>query len=168
MLDEIQEGKMASNFFFIQVQFQRFNHEMENEQFDQACARMERMRDLDPANPVIFYNLGIVYTFLKLDDKALDAFTRCVQIEPGLHQAWYNMGQLCLLGKRDPSRALHCFDRVVSRDPSHISGHAQRATALELLGDKARAVESWRKVLELQPEHKEAQKNIERLTQAAV
>jgi len=163
-LEEIQEGKRSSKFFRVQVQLQRAFSDMEAEKFDAAAERLEAIATIDPENPAILYNLGVVYTFLKREDDAVMLFQRCLDLNPYYVQAWYNMGQIFLIQKRDFSYALQCFDRAAAIRPDYIGAHHQRGVAWELLGDPAKAVECWKKTLELDPGNTLARENIQRLS----
>jgi tetratricopeptide (TPR) repeat protein len=164
ILGEIQEGKSDPNVFFVQVQLQRAFTEMEDEKYAEAAGRLERLAAMDPDNPAIFYNLGVVYAFLKDEETAVENFQRSVDLFPQYYQAWYNMGQICLIKMQDYSRAMNCFDRVVAIRPDYPGGHHQRGVTLELLGDKSAALESWRKTLQIDPENKSAKEAVERLS----
>ena len=73
------------------------------------------------------------------------------------------MGQICMLIRKDFSRALHCFDRATTIRPDYIGAHHQRGVAYELLGDRQKALRCWERTLELDPENKQARDNIQRL-----
>jgi tetratricopeptide (TPR) repeat protein len=163
LLRQIQEGKRAPNTFFVQIQMQRAFTDMEADNYESAAARLERLAGIDSENAAVFYNLGVVYTFLKREDDALTEFQRSVDLYPDYYQAWYNMGQICLIKTNDISRAFHCFDRATAIRPDYIGAHHQKGTACELLGDKKMALECWEKTLELDPENKQAKDNIRRL-----
>jgi len=145
------------------VQLQRAFSELDAERYEEAAARLERLVSADPENAAIFYNLGVVYTYLKREDEALAHFEKSVDLNPDYAQAWYNMGQICLIRKRDFSRALHCFDRAAAIRPNYIGAQHQRGVVYELLGDANKAVECWEKTLELDPGNKLARDNIERV-----
>ncbi|MBI5572400.1 MAG: tetratricopeptide repeat protein [Desulfomonile tiedjei] len=163
-LEEIQEGKRSRKFFSVQVQLQRAFSDMEAEKFDAAAQRLETISRIDPDNPAILYNLGVVYTFLKREDAAVMLFQRCLDLNPYYVQAWYNMGQIFLIHKRDFSYALQCFDRAAAIRPDYVGAHHQRGIAWELLGDPVKAVECWNKTLELDPGNTLARENIQRVS----
>jgi len=162
-LDEIRQGKKNSNLFHIQVQLQRAFSDMEAEKYESAAARLERVAAMDPQNPAIFYNLGVAYTFLKREEEGLAEFEKCVELNADYVEAWYNMGQICMLKRKDFSRALHCFGRATTIRPDYIGAHHQRGVAYELLGDRQRALGCWERTLELDPENQQARDNIQRL-----
>jgi tetratricopeptide (TPR) repeat protein len=163
LLRRIQAGEKGPSTFFVQVQMQRAFTDMEADNYDSAAARLERIAGIDPDNPAVFYNLGVAYTFLKREDDALVEFQRSVDLYPNYYQAWYNMGQICLIKKNDVSRAFHCFDRATAIRPDYIGAHHQKGMACELLGDKKKALECWEKTLQLDPDNEQVKDNIRRL-----
>lgn len=161
---QIREGTRNQNFFRVQVQLQRAFSDMEQDHYGLAAARLERLVEVDPENAAIFYNLGVVYSFLKRDDDALTCFRKCLELHPDYVQAWYNMGQIAMIVKKDFSRALHCFEQAAAIRPDYVSAHHQKGLAFELLGDKERALKCWARTLELDPANKQAQANIARVS----
>ena len=125
------------------VQLQRAFSELDAERYEAAATRLERIISVDPENAAIFYNLGVVYTYLKQEDEAIAHFEKSVELDQNIAQSWYNMGQIYLIRKKDFSRALHCFDRAAAIRPNYIGAQHQRGIAYELLGDPHKAVECW-------------------------
>lgn len=162
-LEQMMQGKENPNLFVVHVHLQRAFSEIEAKRYGAAAARLERLVQSDPENPTIFYNLAVVYTFMKREDEAIAAYEKTVDLNPDYVQAWYNLGQLCMIKKKDFSHALHCFDRALAIRPDYVSAHHQRGMAWELLGDRHKALECWRKTLELDPQNKLAMENIERV-----
>jgi tetratricopeptide (TPR) repeat protein len=163
-LHQIKRGNENPNLFIIHVHLQRAFSEIEAKRYDAAASRLENLIQLDPENPAIFYNLAIVYTFMKREDEAIDVYEKTVDLNPDYVQAWYNLGQLYMIKKKDFSHALHCFDRALAIRPDYVNAHHQRGMAWELLGDRQKALECWRKTLELDPKNKLALENIERVS----
>lgn len=160
---ESRKDDSSSNFFLIQVQLQRAFSELEAEDYDAASHRLENLLNLDPDNPSVLYNLGVCYSFMKRNDEALAVFEKVVEINPGVVAAFYNMGQIWLLNKRDFSKALHCFNSAIQQRPDYIGAHHQRGVAYELLGDLEKALECFKKTLELAPGAKQAEENLARV-----
>jgi tetratricopeptide (TPR) repeat protein len=164
MLKETREENRGSQVFRVHVQLQRAFSDMEQDRYESAAARLKALVPIDPDNPTILYNLGVALTFLKKEDEALELFERSVELDPRYAQAWYNLGQISMIVKRDFSRALHCFEMAAAARPDYIGAHHQKGVAFELLGDKIKALECWEQTLKLDPENKQARDNIARLS----
>jgi tetratricopeptide (TPR) repeat protein len=166
-LERMQEGTENPNLFLVNIQFLRFFSDMADKRHQSAARRLEKLIPLDPTNPVIFYNLGVVYILLRREEDAFAQYEKAVELNPSYVQAWYNMGQICLIVKKDFSRALHCFDRALEIRPDYVGAHHQRGVAWDLLGDRDKALECWRKTLQLDPNNKMAKESIERIGKRA-
>ncbi|MDQ7783873.1 MAG: tetratricopeptide repeat protein [Desulfomonilaceae bacterium] len=162
-LDETVAGNADPKLFRVHVQLQRVFSDMDGDRYENAAARLEQLLAIDPENSAIFYNLGVVYTFLNREDEAIAYFEKAVELSPEYVEAYYNLGQIYLIKKRDFSQALNYFDRAASIRPDYIGAHHQRGVAYEMVGDKQKAVECWRRTLELDPKNKQARENIERM-----
>ena len=162
-VEEVLAGDKDSRLFQVRVQLQKAFSDMEAERFEAAADRLEAIVEVEPDNPAIFYNLGVVYTFLKREDEALEHFRRTVQLNAEYVEAWYNMGQIYLISKRDFSLALNCFDRATAIRPDYIGAHHQKGVAYELIGDREKALMCWEKTLDLDPGNKQAQESQTRL-----
>ena len=168
VIEDIRSGKTEPSFFRVRAQLQRAFSDMDAENYESAAARLEELAEIDPEDSTIFYNLGVAYTFLKKEEKALVQFRKSVDLNPNYAQAWYNMGQISLIKNRDVSHALHCFERAVLIRPDYVSAHHQRGIAFELLGDREKALSCWRTTLELDPENRAAKESIRRLEAAEI
>ncbi len=164
LIQQIQDGRVNENIFEANIQMRRALNAMDEERFSDAAKRLEHASLLEPENAAIYFNLGIAYTFLKEEDKALETFQRCVELNSSAAEALYNMGQIYLLRKQDFSMALSCFNRAVSVRPDYIGAHHQKGKAYELLGYPEKALECWRKTIELDPDNKMARENIDRVS----
>jgi len=162
-LSAIMAGDKTPQSFLIQAQLQRVFSDFEDEDYEQAAARLERISNFDPDNSSFFYILGVAYTFLKKEEAALNCFEKTVQLDPEYVTAYYNMGQIYLIVKRDFSLALNCFDRAIAYRENYIGAHHQKGIAYEMLGDMAKAIECWRRTLDLDPNNTQALENIERV-----
>jgi tetratricopeptide (TPR) repeat protein len=162
-VEAVTKGEEPPGLFRFIVQMQRAFTDMEEKRFESAAGRLERLNADEPDNPVITYNLGVVYTFLKKEKEALAQFEKTVEQRPDYVEAWYNMGQISLIKFRDYSRALHCFDRAATIRPDYIGAQHQRGVAWEMLGDTEKALECWNRTLELDPENKPARESIQRI-----
>ncbi len=166
VFEQIKRGERHKDFLMVNVQLQRAFNDMETENFGHAETRLRRIADIEPENDVIFYNLGVVLAMQKKEDEALEMFRKCVDLNPMYAASWYNMGQIHLINKKDYSGALHCFTKASAARPDYVGAHHQMGVAYELIGDKKRAVASWKKTLELDPGNAQATQNLKRLEES--
>ena len=79
---------------------------------DLTEALLKKSLTLDPGNPLTYYNIGVAYTdpvVLEEDEsrasKAEYAFKKAVEIDPGFHEARYNLALLYYFtGRVDEAR----------------------------------------------------------------
>lgn len=166
-VEKIQEGNEKPHVFILNVELQRAFTDMENDRFESAAVRLDDLLALDPDNTAVLYNLGVVHTFLKQEEKALDYFRKTVDLDPSYAAAWYNMGQICLIRKRDYTRALNCFERAVAARPDYVGARHQMGVAWQMLGDKERARSCWQRILATEPDHEQAKRSLEGLDSAS-
>jgi tetratricopeptide (TPR) repeat protein len=162
-LSQIKSGNKPLYSFLSQVQLQRAFSDFDDEDYENAAIRLEKISSLDPTNSAIYYNLGVAYAFLKRDDESLASFEKTIELDPEYVTAYYNLGQIYLIAKRDFSRALNYFDRAISFRDNYIGAHHQKGVAYEMLGDTEKAIQCWNKTLELDPANKQALENIQRV-----
>jgi len=162
-LCQIKSGNKPLYSFLSQVQLQRAFSDFDDENYEQAAIRLEKISSLDPTNSAIYYNLGVAYAFLKREDEALASFEKTIELDPEYVTAYYNLGQIYLIARRDFSRALNYFDRAVSFRDNYIGAHHQKGVAYEMLGDTEKAIQCWNKTLELDPGNKQALENLQRV-----
>ncbi|MCK4456956.1 MAG: lamin tail domain-containing protein, partial [Thermoplasmata archaeon] len=61
-------------------------------------------------------------------------------------QMWFDLGTRLLL-QGEPERALKCFDKILSSDPSHVGAWASKANTLKELGRTDEATECYKQAL---------------------
>jgi tetratricopeptide (TPR) repeat protein len=165
-LESINRDELSPDYFLVQVQLQRVFTDMESENYTSALERLDRIRKVDPDNAVILYNMGVALTFLRREDEAYSVLERTVALAPDSAPAWYNMGQICLIKKKDYSKALNCFTKAVTARPDYIGAHFQSGVSWELLGDNKRAAACFEKVLEIDPENKPAREKLQQIRES--
>jgi tetratricopeptide (TPR) repeat protein len=95
---------------------------------DYASARkcLERAAVIDPANPNVYFLLGLSYFDLKKYGKAEKNFKKAIELNPVFEEAYFQLGVLYdTNGKFD--KAVPCFEKAISIKPEY-------ATALNYLG----------------------------------
>jgi tetratricopeptide (TPR) repeat protein len=56
-----------------------------------SIADLEKLAGKNPFNETVFYNLGVKYFQAKVYDKAIQAFQRCIKLNPNNKPAEYNL-----------------------------------------------------------------------------
>ena len=101
----------------------------EQGRFDESLLLLERASKLEPTNPFIIDNIGVVLGALNRDAEALTYHERAIALEPRIATAHYNRGVvLGKLGNLDG--ALASFDQAIALDPNFGEAHANRGKVL--------------------------------------
>jgi tetratricopeptide (TPR) repeat protein len=127
---------------------------------DQAFAELATAAWLDPDDPLTFVALGYGLMADHRDADAVAALERAVTLQPDLREARYALAQALMRASRreDAQRHLLEFERQRTEararerrilDIDEARGEAARKSAA---GQHREAVETWKKVIALQPD----------------
>jgi tetratricopeptide (TPR) repeat protein len=113
-----------------------------------AAEKYRRAIELDPKDPVLYFNLANVYYELGgLEDSAA-AYLKATQLDPQYVEAWNGLG--CVLSQLDRSKeAIVSLRRAVQLVPDYGDAHFNLASELEEQGQNDAANEHWSRYLEL-------------------
>ncbi|KKN61105.1 hypothetical protein LCGC14_0525240 [marine sediment metagenome] len=131
-------------------------------QTDQAMDLLEQAAEDDPPIPELFYHLGRACLLTDHLPRAIEAFTRSVELAPGfwpghmgLSEALYRWGQFA------PSAEAAL--QAVGVDFARPAGHVALGRALTELGDCDRAKQAFETALGIDPNHTAAQEALARM-----
>jgi tetratricopeptide (TPR) repeat protein len=99
-----------------------------SKKFAQAVAVLEPLSEQEPHNPMVWTNLGAAYLgnpILAKDEdhqRAITAFERALELDPGAPNVAYNLG-LVHLDRQENERALYWFRRAVQANPADRDAH---------------------------------------------
>ncbi len=93
-----------------------------------------------------FYK-GVAYHSMGLDESAIDGYTKAIELNKNLVDAYFNRGQL--LHKSEPKKALDDFVAAVALDPKFIDAYYSIAAIQKNLGQYEDAVKNLDKILEI-------------------
>jgi cytochrome c-type biogenesis protein CcmH/NrfG len=101
-------------------------------QFAKAIDAYNAALKLQPNNPDVITDLGVVYEQLADYDKALAAFERAQQVDPKHLQSLMNVGVIEAFRKNNPTRAIQAWKRVIELAPTspQAADARQRLAAL--------------------------------------
>lgn len=83
------------------------------------------------------------------------AYRAALDLDPAAPGVLHNLGAL-VAGRGDPAAALVLFDRLLAAEPHYASAHFNRANALRALDRPAEAIQAFRCVTALEPDHHDA------------
>lgn len=93
-----------------------------SKKFTRAVTILEPLSERQPHNPMVWLNLGAAYLgnpVLARDEdhqRAIAAFEKAIELDPGAPNAAYNLG-LIHLDRQDTEQALHWFRRALQTKP---------------------------------------------------
>ena len=126
---------------------------------DEAFAELAIAAWLDPDDPLTFVTLGHSLMAEQRDEDAVAALERAVSLQPDLRDARYALAQALTRASRraDAQRHLLEFERqraeAVARERRELDITAAKEEAVQqsAAGQHVRAVETWKKVIALEP-----------------
>ncbi|MEJ2719799.1 MAG: tetratricopeptide repeat protein [bacterium] len=132
-----------------------------------AIQKFKEALEIEPSFIDAIYNLGVTYQKTDQYERAKDQFEDAVRLRPEDPEYRFALGtceyHLGLFGD-----AARDFEKVMALDPSHAKALYSLAVCYEKLGDRVKAIEAWRRYLELDstsPWAVEARKRLEELEQ---
>jgi tetratricopeptide (TPR) repeat protein len=132
---------------------------------DLAAFQLVQAEKLEPGDPRVLRDLGLVFYDKRLYDKAADRLARAVAAAPGDARAHYALG-LAHEGRRDMGAAVAAYREAVRRDPGLADAHRTLADALAGMGEHAGAIASLQALLAVERSNEQAAKNLEVLVRA--
>jgi tetratricopeptide (TPR) repeat protein len=135
-------------------------------QTQQAIAAYGQAIAVNARLPKAHYSLGMAHQVQGNFDAAVQHYQQAIALQPDYLEAHNNLGNL-LLKQQRAARAIRHFKQAIALveqaglPPIQAAGpHANLARALEQTGDIERAVQHYRKALQLQPHFPEVHNNL--------
>lgn len=117
------------------------------------CSRALASRQLRGNNLVpVYYNRAWAYDELGEIDKAIEDYSRVIQIQPDFLDSYVARGY-SYAKKGDLERAIEDYSLALRVDPDQFEARFNRALAYEQQGDLKRAVEDYQKAYDVNPEN---------------
>lgn len=109
-------------------------HVLAAEDPEKALRLLNRSLQLDPYQPEVYVNLGLVFEKLGRIDNALAAYDRAIFTHPESPAAYYNLGVLYYRTLKDRSKALDHFLKARELDPLEPDVHHYLASIYAEIG----------------------------------
>jgi tetratricopeptide (TPR) repeat protein len=124
-------------------------------QNSEAIVYLSRALDINPSRITTYTNLVMLYG-RKGDYLSAGNYYRAgVEIDPDDSRLYFQYGNL-KLAQRAFAEAALLFERSMTLDPAFADAAAQLGTTRQAMGDNAGAAEAFRKALEADPNHRQA------------
>jgi tetratricopeptide (TPR) repeat protein len=120
----------------------------DSERHADAAEKYSRAIELDPKDPVLYFNLANVYYELGCLEDSAAAYLEATQRDPLYVEAWNGLG--CVLSQLNRSNdAIVALRRAVQLVPDYGDAHFNLASELEEQDQNDAANEHWRRYLDL-------------------
>ncbi len=129
-----------------------------------ALTGMKKALELDPKQAGWWLQLGSLYDKLKLEEEAESSFQQAADLDSGTVGAiaLQQQGYKALL-RKDYPRAIELLEESTRRDDKQVQTWVWLGQAYQNAGNKARAIECYRRVLALKPGEPNATKGLKML-----
>ena len=114
--------------------------DLENSNLKDAIRCFKKASDLKPDYDVPLFNLGCIYSeCFKNYDKAIELFTKCLEINPTFHWGHKELGE-AYLKAGNSKKAIECFEKGLSIEPDLMVYVYLLGEAYEKSGDRNKAI----------------------------
>lgn len=124
--------------------------------FDDALHSLSRAVGLKPDDALAQFSLAIVYHNMNELESAYDSYSKAIELNPKMIDAYYNRAQALLHDKNVDdvklNMALDDLQKAVELDPKFIDALYYCAVVQKKLGDYKGALENLDKVLAIDPQ----------------
>ena len=133
---------------------------MNHGDWDEAEAELRRLLENRPEHTMALVHLGTCLIARGRPEQAEKPLNTALQIDTTHSDAWYQRGLLYLdFGRHED--AMHDFENAAEHDEHHIDARLRIATLLHEAEDRKGAAAAWRRVLDVDPEHRLARRRLE-------
>ena len=115
-----------------------------------AIRSLDEVLKFNPNSDLAFFYKAIAYHTLGNDTEAYNYYTRAIETNKKMTDAYYNRGQLNI--KTKPREAMDDFASALALDPKFIDAYYSLAAVQKNLGLYKEAIKNLDKIIELEPQ----------------
>src|ERR1035438_10139581 len=124
--------------------------------YDAAVQAFRKAIEADAQARFAHFNLAMAYPMLQRDPQAVAEYRKTLELKPGLYEAELN-GGIVLLRQKNPAEALPLFEDAAGHKPQEFQPRYYLAESELQTGDYAKAEESYKLAIALDPKSAGAQ-----------
>jgi tetratricopeptide (TPR) repeat protein len=124
---------------------------------DKAIQHYESALKLGLSIPMIYYNLGNIYYSQGLVDKAIDYYKKAIQLNPKYAEAYNNLGNV-YMNMSELEKAEENYKFAIAVRSEWLLPHLNLGQIYLKKGEREKARIEFKKVLQIDPQHKGAQR----------
>jgi tetratricopeptide (TPR) repeat protein len=127
--------------------------------YNEAIEAFKHSLQLNPAQPIVHFNLGVVYGDLQRYMEAIKAYREAVRLKSDYPLAYFTMGN-AYSDTGEYGKAIEAFREASQLDSIAPAAHYNSGVAYIELGQQDEAIKSFKEAVRLQPEHAAAYYNL--------
>lgn len=124
-------------------------HELNKGNFLESIKNFDESLKHNDKSEITYFYKAAAYQSLNNTDLAYENYTKAIELNNKMVDAYFNRGQLML--KDNPKQALDDFVSAVALDPNFIDAYYAIAAIQKNLGEYENAIKNLDKILELEP-----------------
>lgn len=160
--ENLDSGKLADNWIGPTLHLRGRAYRL-SRQPDKALADFEAAVKKDPKLDNSWYEMALVYHQRENYNKAIDAYSKAIELKPENHLYWYGRCSSRLFVNKLKEAEGDCL-KALALKPGYVPALSSLGRVYEDGKQKQKALETYRKVLELDPGNKDAKSGIDFLT----
>ena len=125
----------------------------------EASEQYQKIADLLPHRPEMWYRLGMSYRRSEENSKAQNAFEKAIKLKPNFYQAHFNLAS-CYVDLKQWSIASESFKNTVSIRPEYVMGWIRWGEMLDKIGKSDGALDKYQSAISEVPNSFSANKAI--------
>ncbi|OWM77222.1 general transcription factor 3C polypeptide 3 isoform X2 [Punica granatum] len=123
--------------------------------YEEAISVLNEVVRLAPNVPDSYHTLGLIYTALGNDKKAMDFYMIAASLRPKDSSLW-ELLYTWSIKQENSGQAKHCLSKAITAEPENIALRVQLASIYLEVGDYQRAAETYEQIQKISPRNVEA------------
>lgn len=127
--------------------------------YDEAIRAFKQSLELNPAQPIVHFNMGVIYGELQQQREAIKSYVEAVRLKQDYPLAYLNLGN-AYLDEGKYEKAVEAFRQAAQLDSIAPAAYYNMGVAYIELGQQDLALKSFKEAIRLQPEYAAAYYNL--------